>query len=149
MIALFLEFSALQVRKVVDVVDVIKAVAAEFKREFIGVQTLKQSFVVLKAPSDRGYVYELACPNCSAGADTMKKTAFLKIEKDGKATLSGTIAGTKVSGTTYLSYEYDEYDGEELEVVARFFVGKFVIEIRGDTEYFYSNGSLFGRVWKK
>ena len=109
----------------------------------------KQSFVVLKAPSDRGYVYDLACPKCIAGADTMKKTAFLKIEKDGKATLSGTIAGTKVSGTTYLSYEYDEYDGEELEVVARFFVGKFVIEIRGDTEYFYSNGSLFGRVWKK
>ena len=109
----------------------------------------KQSFVVLKAPSDRGYVYELACPNCIAGADTMKKTAFLKIEKDGKATLSGTIAGTKVSGTTYLSYEYDEYDGEELEVVARFFVGKFVIEIGGDTEYFYSNGSLLGRVWKK
>lgn len=109
----------------------------------------KQSFVVLKAPSDRGYVYDLACPNCIAGADTMKKTAFLKIEKDGKATLSGTIAGTKVSGTTYLSYEYDEYDGEELEVVARFFVGKFVIEIRGDTEYFYSDGSLFGRVWKK
>ena len=72
---------------------------------------------------------------------------FLKIEKNGKVTLSGTIAGTKVSGTTYLTYEYVGED--RLMVVARFFVGKFVIEIQGDTEYFFSNGSLNGRAWKK
>lgn len=109
----------------------------------------KQSFFVLKAQPDSGCAYELACPNCVYIESGMKKTAFVKIEKSGKVTLSGSIAGTKVSGTTYLSYEYDQYDGEDLEVVARFFVGKFVIEIRGDTEYFFSNGSLWGRVWKK
>ena len=109
----------------------------------------KQSFFVLKAQPDSGCAYELACPNCVYIESGMKKTAFVKIEEGGKVTLSGSIAGTKVSGTTYLSYEYDQYDGEDLEVVARFFVGKFVIEIRGDTEYFLSNGSLWGRVWKK
>ena len=109
----------------------------------------KQSFVVSKADPGSGYSYDLACPGCIAGGDTAKKTVFVKIEESGKVTLSGSIAGTKVSGTTYLSYEYDQYDGEDLEVVARFFVGKFVVEIRGDTKYFYNNGSLGGRVWKK
>ena len=103
----------------------------------------------MKADPGSGYSYDLACPNCITGGDTAKKTVFVKIEESGKVTLSGSIAGTKVSGTTYLSYEYDQYDGEDIEVVARFFVGKFVIEIRGDTEYFFSNGSLWGRVWKK
>ncbi len=118
-----------------------KAIAARYAK--LG----KQSLIVIKASSDSGYAYDLACPNCVLNGDKAKETVFLKIEKNGKVTLSGTIAGTKVSGTTYLTYEYVGED--RLMVVARFFVGKFVIEIQGDTEYFFSNGSLNGRAWKK
>ena len=130
--------------------DEAKAIAARYAK--LG----KQSFIVHKASSGRGYAYDLYCPNCVPNGDKAKKTVFLKIEKNGKVTLAGTIAGTKISGTTYLTYERRKYSDEwsedeyELfEVVARFFIGKFVIEIRGDTEYFISNGSLDGRVWKK
>ena len=130
--------------------DEAKAIAARYAN--LG----KQSFIVYKASSGRGYAYDLSCPNCVPNGDKAKKTVFLKIEKDGKATLAGTIAGTKISGTTYLTYERRKYSDEwsedeyeSFEVVARFFIGKFVIEIRGDTEYFISNGSLDGRVWKK
>ncbi len=128
-----------------------KAIAAAYAK--LG----KQSFIVLKAPSgsDRGHAYDLCCPNCIAFAETYKKTLFAKIEPNGKVTLSGTIAGTKVSGTAYLAYEryYDEWEDEiheTFEVVVRFFVGQFVIEISGPADksldYF---GTLEGYVWKK
>jgi len=132
-----------------------KTIAAEYAK--LG----KQSFIVHKAPSGSGYAYDLWCPNCIAFAETYKKTLFAKIEPNGKVTLSGTIAGTKVSGVTYLAYEhrrhwyYDEWEDEwdfyeAFEVVARFFVGQFVIEISGPADksldYF---GTLEGYVWKK
>ena len=104
----------------------------------------RQSFVVSRASSGSGYSYDMSCPNCGVGGDTAKKTLFVKIAKSGKATLSGSIAGTKVSGTSYLVYD-DEYEC----VFARFFIGGFVIEIEGGTEYFCNNGSLWGRVWPK
>lgn len=137
-----------------------KTIAAEYAK--LG----KQSFIVHKAPSGSGYAYDLWCPNCVADVETFEKTLFAKTEPNGKVTLSGTIAGTKVSGVTYLAYEhrrhwyYDEWEDEwdfyeAFEAVARFFVGKFVIEIWGpaDSEsleyYLPSNGTLWGCVWKK
>ncbi len=105
----------------------------------------KQGLIVFKANSDSGYSYDLECPGC---VETSKKAeVFIKVDKTGKATLSGKIAGTKVSGTTYLTYEH--IDENTIDVFVRFFIGKFVIEIEGDTEYFCKNGSMNGRVWKK
>lgn len=115
-----------------------KAIAEEYAK--LG----KQSFIVLKAASGSGYSYELACPQCVYPyGSMMKKTLFLTVDKSGKATLAGTIDGTKVSGTTYLSYENYYAEGPEdwcIDVVARFFVGKYVIE-------FYVGFN--GRAWKK
>ena len=108
----------------------------------------KQSFIVFKAYSGSGYSYDLACPACVM-PPSKKAEVFVKIDANGKATLSGKIGGVKVSGTSYLSYEYPDEGSDTLNVYARFVIGKFVIEIVGDTEYFYSNGSLNGRVWKK
>lgn len=118
-----------------------KAIAARYAK--LG----KQSLIVFKASSDRGYAYDLACPICVPNGDKAKKTVFLKIANNGMVTLSGTIAGTKVSGSSYLTYEYVGED--RLMAFARFFIGKLVIEIQGDTEDFYSNGSLEGRAWRK
>ena len=106
----------------------------------------KQSFIVLKARPDSGYAYDLACPRCFDGGDKAKTAVFLEIGKDGKATLSGKIGSAEVSGTACLTYEGE--DEGYLRAYARFFSGKFVIEIEGDTEYFISNGSLDGRVWE-
>lgn len=108
----------------------------------------KQSFIVFKAHSGSGYSYDLACPACVM-QPSKKAEVFVKIDTNGKTTLSGKIGGVKVSGTSYLSYEYPDEGSDTLNVYARFVIGKFVIEIVGDTEYFYSNGSLNGRVWKK
>lgn len=108
----------------------------------------KQSFIVFKAYSGSGYSYDLACPACVM-QPSKKAEVFVKIDKNGKATLSGKIGGVNVSGTSYLSYECPDEESDTLKVYARFVSGKFVIEIVGDTEYFYSNGSLNGRVWKK
>ena len=105
----------------------------------------KQSFCVVKARSGSDYAYALECPECFDPGDTnAKKTLFVKVEKDGKATLSGKIGGTAVSGTTYLAYESD--DCLDQYAHARFFSGRFVIAIYGNVR----DGALYGgAVWKK
>ena len=127
-----------------------KAIAEEYAK--LG----KQSFIVFKAASGSGYSYELACPQCGyyPYGSMMKKTLFLTVDKSGKATLAGTIDGTKVSGTTYLSYENYYAEGPEdwcIDVVARFFVGKYVIELFSGVVYgvYDDHVGFNGRAWKK
>ncbi|MBQ6330768.1 MAG: hypothetical protein IJI35_17245, partial [Kiritimatiellae bacterium] len=103
----------------------------------------KQGLIVFKnSGSEDGSAYSLGCPNCVKDGDKLTKSVFVAIDKAGKATLSGKIGGTTVSGTAYLSYE-----GER--VYARFFSSRFVIEIEGLTTYIIKDGSLDGRVWKR
>ena len=111
---------------------------------------------MFKAASGSGYSYELACPQCGyyPYGSMMKKTLFLTVDKSGKATLAGTIDGTKVSGTTYLSYENYYAEGPEdwcIDVVARFFVGKYVIELFSGVVYgvYDDHVGFNGRAWKK
>ena len=103
--------------------------------------------------------FELLCPNCHPEMPVYS-SVYLKTDAAGKVTLSGTIAGVKMSGTSYLSFErnrwyysdhYSYYDG--LRACARFFVDKFVIEVYFDGAEEFTElsdgGSVDGTVWKK
>ena len=104
----------------------------------------KQGLIVFKnSDSEDGSAYSLGCPGCVKDGDKLTKSVFVKIDKSGKATLSGKIGGTKVSGTAHLSFELEDI------FYARFFSGEFVIEIEGLTKYIIKDGSLDGRVWKR
>lgn len=60
---------------------------------------------------------------------------------------TGVIAAATAVCAAYLTY--DGSDESDLRVYARFFTDRSVIEIEGDTEYFYSDGSLYGREWER
>ena len=98
-----------------------------------------------KSVKGKGYAYELAVGG-SALSVTVKST--------GVATLAGKVAGTKVSGTATLEVSPEVLD-ESVEppvarrvATARFFSGKFIVEV----DYELEGGvvrSASGRVWKK
>lgn len=95
--------------------------------------------------------YDLSCPNCGFSPN-MEASLFVKVDKDGVATLGGAIDGTAVSGTTYLTYK--RHGKEEGEFIARFISGNFVVEITTESffisdAYFPDNGTFFGRAWER
>ena len=109
-----------------------------------------------KAAGKRGmYVYKdgptyyLACPECIKMTPGMKKTLFAQANERGLVSLSGTIAGKKVSGSAYLLKEY-EGEQEKNYLVAYFssagFNIKIVYAIWEDEGTTYTN--VDGTAWK-
>ena len=97
--------------------------------------------------------YYLNCPNCvDGGLDTINayypEKVYIKTDTNGKATLSGSIAGTRVSGTTYLQYVKQSSSNWDV-AHAYFFSGKFVIKIVYCGDGNPIDGSTYGDVWKR
>ena len=115
----------------------------------IGTQTIGVS--VNDNPKIYGdYDYHLVCPRC-ADHDWFLglEKVYVKTDKDGKATLSGTIAGKRVSGSAYLQYHIENTSDWNV-AHAYFFSGNFVIEVEylGTPEPI-DGGSTGGTIWKK
>ena len=101
-------------------------------------------FKVFQREDGRDYDYELQCPECVENPRAYKQTLFAKADANGKVTLTGTIAGKKVSGTAWLRQSGLE-DGEH--PVAYFFSGGFAIKILYYFDEYYEN--VLGEAWRQ
>ena len=125
-----------------------KKVAAGCAR--IGTQTMA---VLVNDYPKLKYDYVLYCPKCMDSDYFLgSEKVYVKTDKNGIATLSGSIAGTRVSGTTYIEYNTVT---NRLGVVpfARFFSANFVIEISYYVSQYVTetdwDGNTTGRAWKQ
>ena len=97
-----------------------------------------------------GSTYDLACPECLAGPVKAKKILFAQTNAKGLVTLSGTIAGKKISGKAYLRGEYD-VEGKEGSFAAYFSSAGFKIEIVyyiWDDDGGETSVNVSGTAWK-
>jgi len=107
----------------------------------------KCGMIVFKSPQrENGCDYDLSCPECVENPSAYKQTLFAKADANGKVTLTGTIAGKKVSGTAWLRRS-ELNDGEEN--VAYFFSAGFAIKIiyAFDVDGGYTN--VYGEAWRQ
>ena len=136
-------FARKNATETIDAAKKIAAKCAELGAQAMGVEKSKSK-------SD-GYDYSLTCQKCSEDPDYFRglEKVYIKTDKNGKATFSGSIGGTSVNGTAYLQYHDD--DGRAAH--ACFFIGRFVVEVAyWKADYRYStplDGNTMGYAWRK